>query len=492
MLDQVGGLERKRVGRNRTARQTSHDRSARRMGSAAGAERWTVSNSASAECESGPAAWPAPADGDEDHFQRLGGCWRWRAGRRPSGRPRWARRFSGEQADARATRCVDMILVDEDTGLGGRSLIQLTQASPRPSALDPAGRRQPRMLSPQTAHAPSTASAASSTSGTSALAPRRPGEPPDDLERRSSRWRLDLSSDEVAVERQQIALHGPPSAPGERLAELRDVLLGDREPRFAASLGLRGARPRSLNETATGSRAVCPFRPRRGADPRPARHRQDDDRGRVIRQAVRRGDKVLACARATWRSTTSSSGCWRPASGRCGWGTRPACCPSCATTRWTCWSKNTPTCGWPASWSKRRWASSAEAERYTRAKPEPGARGETRAGGQVAAGRRPAAGTQAVEHILDTADVLCATTTGLDGELLGPRRFDLAVIDEACQSTEPGCWIPLLRVRPRGAGRRPLPVAADGGQPGGRGRGFRREPVRAADRPSTGRRSPGG
>jgi ATP-dependent RNA/DNA helicase IGHMBP2 len=29
--------------------------------------------------------------------------------------------------------------------------------------------------------------------------------------------------------------------------------------------------------------------------------------------------------------------------------------------------------------------------------------------------------------------------------LLGARRFDLGVIDEACQSTEPGCWIPLLR-----------------------------------------------
>ena len=52
---------------------------------------------------------------------------------------------------------------------------------------------------------------------------------------------------------------------------------------------------------------------------------------------------------------------------------------------------------------------------------------------------------QAVESILDSARVLCATTTGLDSQVLGTRRFDLAVIDEACQSTEPGCWIPLLR-----------------------------------------------
>ena len=52
---------------------------------------------------------------------------------------------------------------------------------------------------------------------------------------------------------------------------------------------------------------------------------------------------------------------------------------------------------------------------------------------------------QAVEQVLDTADILCATTTGLDDDLLGGRRFDLAVIDEACQSTEPGCWIAIGR-----------------------------------------------
>src|ERR1700735_3697427 len=52
---------------------------------------------------------------------------------------------------------------------------------------------------------------------------------------------------------------------------------------------------------------------------------------------------------------------------------------------------------------------------------------------------------QAVERILNAAPILCATTTGLDSVILGQRRFDLLVLDEACQTTEPGCWIPLLR-----------------------------------------------
>jgi predicted DNA helicase len=52
---------------------------------------------------------------------------------------------------------------------------------------------------------------------------------------------------------------------------------------------------------------------------------------------------------------------------------------------------------------------------------------------------------QAIEHILSTAAVVCATLTGLNGEILGRRQFDLAVIDEAAQATEPSCWPALLR-----------------------------------------------
>src|SRR5207249_1891486 len=86
-----------------------------------------------------------------------------------------------------------------------------------------------------------------------------------------------------------------------------------------------------------------------------------------------------------------------------------------------------------------------KASKTTRARPEPGARRDMRveARSLLADARRMEA--QAVEHILDQADILCATTTGLDDELFGARQFDLVVIDEACQSTEPGCWIPILR-----------------------------------------------
>ncbi|QDS98461.1 AAA domain-containing protein [Adhaeretor mobilis] len=49
-----------------------------------------------------------------------------------------------------------------------------------------------------------------------------------------------------------------------------------------------------------------------------------------------------------------------------------------------------------------------------------------------------------VQQVLDRGDVICTTLT-LDEELLGDREFDLVVIDEACQSTEPALWQAMLR-----------------------------------------------
>ncbi|WP_149495644.1 AAA domain-containing protein [Roseiconus lacunae] len=49
-----------------------------------------------------------------------------------------------------------------------------------------------------------------------------------------------------------------------------------------------------------------------------------------------------------------------------------------------------------------------------------------------------------VRSIVDSADVICTTTT-IDDDLLGKMRFDLVVIDEACQCTESSVWQAALR-----------------------------------------------
>ncbi|HLV10294.1 MAG TPA: IGHMBP2 family helicase, partial [Halanaerobiales bacterium] len=52
---------------------------------------------------------------------------------------------------------------------------------------------------------------------------------------------------------------------------------------------------------------------------------------------------------------------------------------------------------------------------------------------------------QAVKEILEGADVLCATNSTAGSELLASYDFDLVVIDEATQSTEPSALIPFIK-----------------------------------------------
>lgn len=56
---------------------------------------------------------------------------------------------------------------------------------------------------------------------------------------------------------------------------------------------------------------------------------------------------------------------------------------------------------------------------------------------------------KAITEILTKADVVLATNTSASADgplkLVKLEHFDLVVIDEAAQSLEAGCWIPLLR-----------------------------------------------
>jgi predicted DNA helicase len=86
-----------------------------------------------------------------------------------------------------------------------------------------------------------------------------------------------------------------------------------------------------------------------------------------------------------------------------------------------------------------------KADKWTRAKPQPGEKQALRTEARDLLAEARTLERLAVDRVLDEARVVCATLTGLDSETLGPRRFDLAVFDEACQTTEPASWLPLLR-----------------------------------------------
>jgi len=54
---------------------------------------------------------------------------------------------------------------------------------------------------------------------------------------------------------------------------------------------------------------------------------------------------------------------------------------------------------------------------------------------------------EAVDRVLEAADVVCSTNSTAGSEILGGRSFDVVAVDEATQATEPSCLIPLVRGR---------------------------------------------
>lgn len=257
-------------------------------------------------------------------------------------------------------------------------------------------------------------------------------------------FRLDLSSDEISRQRQLAALHEAQRAERGRLTQLRDVLLGQRLPQFKELPPLRPL-DADLNDSqyeavrfalAAGDVAIVHGPPGTGKTRTIAE---------LIRQAVVRGEKVLACApsnlavdnlleRLVWAGERVI---------RLGHPARVL--PELQQHTLDLLVDTHPDVALARRLIKEAKSLQDRASRYTRAKPLPGAKHAMRqeARSLVADARRIE--DQTVEYLLDSAAVVCCTLTGIDRRVLGERQFDLVVIDEAAQAVEPACWIPLLR-----------------------------------------------
>ena len=165
----------------------------------------------------------------------------------------------------------------------------------------------------------------------------------------------------------------------------------------------------------------------------------------LIRQAVRRGDRVLVCAPSNLAVDNLLERLLAHGEHAVRLGHPARVLPQLREHTLDLMVDDHPDMRQARKFQKEAFGLFRKAAKWTRAKPEPGARRDMRQEARALLADARRLEDQAVDRILNAAPILCATTTGLDPEVLGGRRFDLLVLDEACQTTEPGCWAPLLR-----------------------------------------------
>ena len=259
-------------------------------------------------------------------------------------------------------------------------------------------------------------------------------------------FRIDISTDEITRKRCKTALDKAKEARG-RLGYLRTVLLGQSEPKFTivskiiceeteAFLQLNDSQKDAIRFSLTAEDfAIIHGPPGTGKTTAVVE---------LIVQAAAQGKKVLACA----PSNTAVDNLLMKLHERKQKAVRlghPARVAKALHSR----TLDALVAQDPCMRIVKEMQREAEGlfrqmGRYTRARPAPGARSEMRNEAKRLRADARLLERQAVSNVLETAEIICATTT-VDDSILGDHHFDLAVIDEACQSTEPPCWIPICR-----------------------------------------------
>ncbi len=350
-------------------------------------------------------------------------------------------RLSAADAERSGLALVGLAADDQDAGLGGRYLVRLVKRSRTPLPWTRLDTGSPVVMS----------------------SPSRPSSPlrgviserdrnvvwvaltalPDDVDEYND-WRLDLAHDEIARNRQQAAMTRALSARASALARLRDALLGRQAAEFEPpkqpldDLPRVNGAQRAAIELGLAARDVALIHGPPGTG-------KTTTLVELIRQAVARGAKVLACAPSNLAVDNVFERLLSANVEAVRLGHPARVLPELRAHTLDVLVDEHHDVRVARKLVKDAWALFRKAGRYTRAKPAPGAKQQMReeARALLADARRLEA--LAMKQILDSADVLCATLTALDDELLGSRQFDLVAIDEACQCTEPACWTAIGR-----------------------------------------------
>jgi superfamily I DNA and/or RNA helicase len=373
----------------------------------------------------------------DDHFERLSRLLDLEA----EAEREQAAKAASEEGEGRAL--TGLVIREEDAGLGGRLLLTF-------------GKRDVSVPLPPTRMQPGSPVMLRTVSDGQALAIRGvvfarnadtlrvAVEDSDDSIPDEETWRVEFASDEIARRRQKAAMAAAKSAKRDRLAELRDVLLGRREPGFGKAIATEIT---GLNESQLEAAALALAAQDVAIIHGPPGTGKTTALVEVIREAVRRGERVLACAPSNLAVDNLLEKLLASGANAIRLGHPARVSEPLREHTLDELAESHPDAKQARKFYKEAHALLRKAGRWTRAKPEPGERGNLRREARSLIEDARKLDDRAVERILDGTSIVCATLTGLNDHILGERQFDLVAIDEACQTPEPACWIAIGRAK---------------------------------------------
>ncbi len=370
----------------------------------------------------------------EDHFEKLSRLLDLESDAEAERLAERSRMATQADAERSGETLLDLVIIDHEPGLGGRTVVRLVK---RNRSLQLPWNRL-RVGSPVVV---TPSGSGDAQHGVVSARDRTSLEVALDDWPEGDVFRLDLSPDEITRKRQQAALATAPKARG-RTGEIRNVLLGERDPRFEDEIACVFAA--QLNPSQESAVRFALSAKDLAIIHGPPGTGKTTTVVELIVQAIARGEKVLACAPSNTAvdNLLERLVAARQKVVRVGH-------PARVNELLRDYTLDAKVQDHEAMKIVREMLREAEnlfrrAGRFTRAKPAPGEKQAMRREARQLKADARLLEQQAVENVLDRADVVCATST-FNEDIIGDRDFNLVVIDEACQSTEPGCWIPALR-----------------------------------------------
>lgn len=233
-----------------------------------------------------------------DHFQRLLRCLELEAEAEATEIVKRSQRATGDAAERAGVCLIGLTIREEESGFGGRAVITLGKRDRRAELpWSKLNSGSPVVLSEEQLSESGAWRGVVTDRNRETITVVLAQSPEPTSDRPT--FRLDLSSDEISRERQRAAVKKVAAADSGRLAALKRKLLGEESPEFTTGVGLitdeRGSnRPldesqRTSVEHALASKEVAVIHGPPGTGKTTAVVE-------LIRQAVLRGERVLACA----------------------------------------------------------------------------------------------------------------------------------------------------------------------------------------------------